>query len=103
MDKETRDILVPKVSGRYGAPMGRHNRDGGFAIVPNGRRCTLVQIPLDSGGYDQGGAYWGHSRGERLYGFIGPISDIVAYVRAKDREAAKAAVREIHPHALFHR
>jgi hypothetical protein len=102
MDKETREILVPKVDGRFGAPMGRANRDGGFAIVENGRRCTLVQIPIDSGGYDQGGAYWGLSK-DRLYGFIGPISDIVAYVWAKDREAAKAAIREIHPHALFHR
>lgn len=102
MDKETAAILTPKVDGRYGAPMGRANKDGGFAILPDARPCTLVRIPLDSGGYDRGGAYWGLSR-DRLYGFIGPVSDIVAYVWAKDREAAKAAIREIHPHARFYR
>lgn len=102
MKTEIANILTPKLSGRYGAPMGRHNQDGGFAILPDAPLCTLAQIPIDSGGYDRGGAYWGLSK-ERLYGFIGPVTDIVAYVWAKDREAAKDKVRRIHPHARFYR
>lgn len=31
------------------------------------RSVRLFRVRLDSGGYDDGGAYWGHSRGETLY------------------------------------
>lgn len=45
------------VSSRYGAQMGRH-------CVPDldTTRGTvrLFAVRLDSGGYDDGGAYWGH-------------------------------------------
>lgn len=45
------------VSSRYGAPMGRH-------CVPDldttPRTVRLFRVRLDSGGYDDGGAYWGH-------------------------------------------
>lgn len=47
-----------KASNRYGAPMGRH----GFGILENvePRQLRLFKVRLDSGGYDDGGAYWGH-------------------------------------------
>lgn len=49
------------VSSRYGAPMGRHGSPLG--CTPRGVR--LFRVRLNSGGYDDGGAYWGH--GEPLW------------------------------------
>lgn len=46
----------PDVSCIYGAPMGRHS-DPSLADIP--RSIRLFRVRLDSGGYDDGGAYWG--------------------------------------------
>ncbi len=48
----------PIVNSTYGAPMGRHERPLGFPV-------RLFKVRLDSGGYDDGGAYWGC--GEPIY------------------------------------
>lgn len=48
-------IICP-VDCKYGAPMGRHN------TIPAKRPSERIfdrRAPLDSGGYDKGGAYWG--------------------------------------------
>lgn len=45
------------VSCRYGAPMGR--REDGFLETDVRRFVRLFRVRLDSGGYDDGGAYWG--------------------------------------------
>lgn len=102
---------LPDVSSRYGAPMGR--RDSSSYTDSHGRRveitCTadsppfyLVRVPLDSGGYDSGGAYWG--LGAPLYRFEhSRLSDLSGFARGRTREAAKAAVRESHPLARFFR
>lgn len=47
----------PPVNARYGAPMGRHT--GPDYLETGAGPLRLVRIPLDSGGYDRGGAYWG--------------------------------------------
>lgn len=47
--------------GQYGASMGRPDRGSKKDIAG---RVFDRYVPLDSGGYDQGGAYWGH--GARL-------------------------------------
>ena len=108
--KQLANTLTPHCSGAYGAPMGRPTVAGFWSMkgdwievtaTPDARPFHLVRLPLDSGGYDAGGAYWGH--GEPLYGYVGPTTDIRGYVRGKNREAAKAAVRELHPHARFYR
>ncbi len=44
----------PKVNSTYGAPMGR--REYGTPETP----ARLFKVNLDSGAYDDGGAYWGH-------------------------------------------
>lgn len=44
-----------KVSGAYGAPMGR--RSSPLALAP--RSIRLFKVRINSGGYDDGGAYWG--------------------------------------------
>lgn len=46
-----------EVSSRYGAPMGR--RADGFLETEVSRFVRLFRVRLDSGGYDDGGAYWG--------------------------------------------
>lgn len=101
---------TPDVNSKYGAPMGRPAHDTftdkqgqTFKLVVNedAKPFRLIRCPLDSGGYDRGGAYWG--LGDPLYYYEGPLSDINGYVRGKTRELAKAAVREIHPHAKFYR
>ena len=61
---------------------------------------TLQCVKLDSGGYDQGGAYWGFS--QILYWASLDGSD-GWYFRAPDRDAAKAIVRETVPNAKFAR
>lgn len=47
----------PNVSTRYGAPMGRHSAPD---LDTTPRTVRLFKVRLDSGGYDDGGAYWGH-------------------------------------------
>lgn len=101
---------TPEVRSRYGAPMGRPTRDTftdkqgktyKLTVAPDARPFNLVRVRLNQGGYDAGGAYWGND--EPLYYFEGPLSDISGYVRGWTREAAKKAVRAMHPHARFYR
>lgn len=55
--------FFPEVSGRYGAPMGRRNT--GNAPIDDIKTVRVFRVRLDSGGYDDGGAYWGH--GQPIY------------------------------------
>lgn len=69
---------LPKASG-----MGRPSW-GTLA----GARVNLRRVPLDRGGYDNGGAYWGS--GEPLWHASGPDGE--QWFRAQDRESAKKMV-----------
>ncbi|MEH3064918.1 MAG: hypothetical protein PGN33_19990 [Methylobacterium radiotolerans] len=98
------------VGGRYGAPLGRPNRDTfvdrkgrtqHLTVNEHARPFCLVRVRLDRGGYDRGGAYWG--LGAPLYEFTGPVTDISGFVRGRTREEAKAEVRKLHPAARFFR
>ena len=85
------------VNCEYGAPMGRSRA----AVSEVTEKVRLFRVNLDSGGYDDGGAYWG----------IGPPSVYCAesddgyreFFRASSRDAAKAEVLELHPEARFYR
>lgn len=112
MNEELRKILIPRVGNSRGAPMGRPNVDyyidkAGdpvyLEVNADAAPFSLVRVYLDAGGYDSGGAYWGNGCNQRLYGFVGPLTDIRGFVWARDRETAKIAVRDIHPHARFFR
>lgn len=101
---------TPKVNGKFGAPMGRASkntftdrkgRTWELNVTPDAKPFRLVRCPLDSGGYDRGGAYWGI--GESLYYYEGPLSDISGYVRGRTRELAKQAVNKLFPLAKFYR
>lgn len=72
------------VSSRYGAPMGRTS----YGTAP-ATKVRLFTIRLDSGGYDKGGAYWGH--GAPMYCATDGAS-YVAYTRANSRAAAALAL-----------
>lgn len=52
MGKQFKDV-----SARYGAPMGRASAPD---LDTTPRTVRLFRVSLDAGGYDDGGAYWGH-------------------------------------------
>ncbi len=76
--------ILEKVNCTYGAPMGR-SESGNY----EGDKIHLVRIYLDSGGYDHGGAYWGH--GEPLYLAYDEYS-LYRFIRANSRKEAKKAL-----------
>lgn len=45
----------PKVNCQYGAPMGRSESPLGEGV----RSVRVFRVRINSGGYDDGGAYWG--------------------------------------------
>jgi len=65
-----------EVSSAYGAPMGRRGRRANPEY--NGV-LRIRRVPLDSGGYDPGGAYWG--TGATLWCAFSPCREYVAYTR----------------------
>lgn len=82
---------VPHVSGRYGAPMGRY----GGKLDPDAPHWRATRLPLDGGGYDKGGAYWGtRPIGVSLYAVQDGVGN-VAYVDARGTDdAIRVARRE---------
>lgn len=82
------------VNCQYGAPMGRGNGSDHTAAGPV--RCFRVR--LDSGGYDDGGAYWGG--GQPLY-CATDGAEFEHYTRADDRADAKAQFAERYPSIRF--
>ncbi len=67
-----------KVNGRYGAPMGRSNTGN----APVDKTVRVFRVRLNAGGYDEGGAYWGH--GGAIY-CATDGADYFATVRADSR------------------
>lgn len=101
---------LPQVNCTYGAPMGRRSR-AHPGLVDEPMKFYLQRVPLDSGGYDSGGAYWGH--GQPLYWYTAAdtpemaefkLSDLPdAFLRANNRKHAKELIREMYPLAKFFR
>lgn len=60
-------------------------------------KTTLIRIKVNAQGYNSAGQYFGV--GEPVYWYAMPDGKgyIENYIRAKDREAAKAVVRALHP------
>lgn len=82
---------------KRGAALGRASIIGAY----DGKSMALRYIPLDSGGYDKLGTYWGHGR--RLYWAASQDGEIELMLRADDRDDAKAQVRAQYPGAKFKR
>lgn len=87
---------LPDVSSRFGAPMGRAERHGGGT-----HKVSLRRVRVNRGGYDAGGAYWGI--GQPLYWYANEDDTVSAFLRAADREEAKASIRAKYPAATFYR
>lgn len=84
---QARAFALSPVSCQYGAPMGRHAQ----GREPAGPLFAFA-VPLISGGYDPGGAYWGwREPGRRLYA-VTDGREFVRYVDARGRSHALAAV-----------
>lgn len=91
--------MTPEVNCKYGSPMGRR---GNPHVDPDYDGLMLLRhVPLDRGGYDRGGAYWG--TGSRLYGYATAEGDWEesGFLRAHGREDAKRKVREMYPKCRF--
>lgn len=76
-------MKLSNVSSKYGAPMGRRSDIDLYGKV------RLARVRLDSGGYDNGGAYWGH--GEPLWRALDTEGN-EQFLRAVSREAAKKSL-----------
>ena len=76
------------VSSPFGAPMGRRT-------LPLFGKVHLARVPLDNGGYDPGGAYWGI--GAPLYCAWNDEGEM--YFRAYSRDGAKTKI----PGCTFYR
>ena len=94
-----RPDLAPPVSCRYGAPMGRAGAHPG--LDPH-CRVHVSRLPIDSGGYDRGGAYWGCDLGAgAMFAAWGcdEGETFVDYRRARSKGEALAAWRDEWPNA----
>ena len=89
---------TPPVSCKYGAPMGRHT--GPHYLETCAGRLRLVRIPLNSGGYDSGGSYWG--LGQPLY-YVEDVDGNCQFLRASCRADAKAKIAAKWEGATFYR
>lgn len=96
---------------KYGAPMGRSGGYGGAVELDCSARLRLSQVPLDSGGYDPGGAYWG-APDWRRHGDPKATACLYCaedheggtlYLRAWTRDEAKRKVLAKFPGARFYR
>lgn len=89
---------MSKVSSKFGAPMGRWTAIGEPGLS---YKFRVFRVNLDSGGYDDGGAYWGI--GLPLYCIQSNCGNVECYWRANNRENAKKKVSFAYPKAKFFR
>lgn len=96
---------LPPVGGKYGAPLGRADRPAAysdFAAIPDHPHKFYLRRPrLDAGGYDPGGAYWGH--GEPLWWACNEHETVIRFLRAPTRDRAKQILRDEFPRCIFWR
>lgn len=77
---------IESVSCKYGAPMGRA---GNLCDSETSERFHVRKLRLDSGGYDQGGAYWGH--GASLYHATSESGSHEMFFRLESKQRRKVA------------
>ena len=88
--------IYTKAYSQYGASMGRRDIITEPLTV---KKLHLQRVRLDSGGYDPGGAYWGH--GAPL--FVAWCDGREMFFRAGDRAEAKEIVKAVFKNAKFYR
>ncbi len=96
---------LSKLSCKYGSSMGR--LDTFHYPFDRPLKFALAQVRLNQGGYDSGGAYWGHSKKlYRAYAILetdDSTEETELFFRAVDRQAAKQHILQIYKRATFHR
>jgi hypothetical protein len=94
------NLRLPKAYSQFGASMGRR---GNTSERQYPIKMHLNKVLLDSGGYDNGGAYWG--LGSDLYrGFgEGELEIQEIFVRGDTRGHAIDEVLKVFPQATFYR
>lgn len=95
-----RHYKFPNGYSQYGAQMGRADNitEPDFPV-----KFRLFEVHLDSGGYDNGGAYWGNSA-RLFYAFGDGENEKQEYFcRAVDRNEAKQHVLSYFKNATFYR
>jgi hypothetical protein len=83
-------MKLSNVNCKYGAPMGRPSTYPQHPLAEGKHKLRLHKVPLDSGAYDSGGAYWGFPHD--LYIVYNVDLDICVFFRAESRDAAKSHV-----------
>lgn len=81
----------PKLSCKYGAPMGRISANLGLCYQYDTKESLAVQGPAFE--YDSGGAYWGLPSTEGPVWAVwrkGKANEGIQYVRAISRDQAKS-------------
>lgn len=99
--------VLPMMDSSRGAPMGRRHYRASDQHAPI--KFHLVRVPMCSGVYDVGGAYWGN--GDPLFVAYADLPDeeVRLFVRAPSfgysswRDGAKGQVRFSYPNARFFR
>lgn len=79
-------MQFPKVSCAYGSPVGRSQ-----SPFLDGHKVRVYRVRIDSGGYDDGGAYWG--LGSPLF-CAEDGEGFRQFIRAGDRRSAQVMLRE---------
>lgn len=89
---KTQRVKFPNACSQYGSSMGRRD------IVPEilEQKCRVFKVDLTQG-YDNGGAYWGI--GTPLYCLWS--DETQAFVRALNRQGAKAIFKSLYPQIKF--
>ena len=97
---------LSKAFDKFGASMGRRN-------VLDDLEChdepkwSLYKMPINDGGYDSGGAYWGigsRTSGVMFHAYCdGPKFVNHIYIRSVTRLGAKQKIRELFSGSKFYR
>lgn len=91
---------LSEAGSKYGASMGRSDTtvDTDFPVV-----FEMVRLEWVDGDYDEGGAYWGHTKNEYIYRAVGESAEAVEemFIRGKSSSEAKATLLETYANATF--
>lgn len=96
-------LKLERGSSARGAQMGRGNE---IPADYRGEKLRLTRLPFVDGSYDRWGAYWGAPANVWCAWGESATERVRIYVRANDREAAKAAVKArlyVHQTPSWHR
>lgn len=76
---------TPKADCKFGAPMGRPSN-----TLDHDGEWKAQRVPLDEGGYDEGGAYWGLRFSPKQLFAVQDGMGNIAFVDAPGPDSAKA-------------